>query len=167
MRIGFYHLVRSPLDKALPNLLEKAVAAGLRVVVQTGSEERTAWVDTLLWTYADESWLPHGTTRDGDAAEQPVWITAEEENPNGATALVLCDSVMPQSLDGYERVFDLFDGHDEAAVAQARQRWKQWKDLGYALTYHQQNEQGRWEEKAQANLPQTNPTADSEQGTAS
>lgn len=168
MRIGFYHLARSPLDKALPNLLEKILAADLRAVVLTGSEERAAWVDTLLWTYADESWLPHGTARDGDALAQPVWITAVEENPNQAKALVLCDDVMPQSLDGFERVFDLFNGHDEDAVAHARQRWKQWKDQGYALTYHQQNEQGRWEEKAQANSPvAASATTDSEQGSAS
>lgn len=149
-RIGFYHLQRWPLEKALPALLEKVVAAGMKAVVAAGSEERVQWLDQLLWTYDPASWLPHGSARDGDPELQPIWLTARDENPNGAQVLVIIDGAAPDRLDGYERVLDLFDGNDDEAVAAARRRWTAWKDAGHALVYYQQTERGGWDEKAKA-----------------
>lgn len=147
-QIGFYHLLRMPLDQALPKLLEKAVQAGLRVVVRAGSEERVEHLNALLWTYAEDSWLPHGSARDGEAPFQPIWLTEAEENPNAATVLVLCDGVRPATLEGWDRCLDLFDGNDETAVLAARDRWKGWKADGHQLVYYQQTERGGWEEKS-------------------
>lgn len=147
-RIGFYHLTRWPLEDALPRLLEKVLAAGLRVVVLAGSPERVQSLSDRLWTYQPDSWLPHGSARDGEAALQPVWLTNEEENPNGATVLVACDGAVPTAIDGFDRCLDLFDGTDPQAVAAARLRWKQWKEAGHVLTYYQQGESGGWVEKA-------------------
>jgi len=150
-RIGFYHLVRSPLEQALPKLLEKIVGAGHRVVVVAGSAERVGYLDSLLWTYEPESWLPHGTARDGDPELQPVYLTDQEGNPNKADVLVLTDGVIPDHLDAFDRCLTLFDGNDESAVAIARSLWKEWKDVGLELTYFQQTERGSWQEKARAN----------------
>ena len=153
-RVGFYHLVRSPLEQALPKLLEKIIGAGFRVVLMAGSAERVGYLDDLLWGYEPESWLPHGTARDGDAELQPVYLTAHpDENPNKATVLVLTDSVVPEHLGGFERCLTMFDGNDDTAVAVARSLWKDWKDQGLELTYHQQTERGGWQEKAKANAP--------------
>ena len=147
-RIGFYHLQRWPLEQALPKLLEKVRAAGHLAVVMAGSTERVRLLDDLLWTYAENSWLPHGTARDGDAARQPIWLTEGDDNPNGADVLVLVDGVVPDSLQGYDRCLDVFDGRDDSAVAAARMRWKRWKAEGHDLVYFQQTERGGWEEKA-------------------
>jgi len=147
-RIGFYHMVRQPLEQVLPKLLEKATASGARVVVLVGSKERLEFLDDHLWTYGDESWLPHGTARDGNPALQPVWLTETEENPNDATILIACNGANPQRLSEWERCLDLFDGNDEAAVLSARARWKTWKEQGHELVYYQQSERGGWEEKA-------------------
>jgi DNA polymerase-3 subunit chi len=144
----FYHLGRQPLDRVLPGLLEKTLERGWRAVVQAGNPERVDALDALLWTYADDSFLPHGTTRDGMADQQPVFLTANEENPNGATVRFLVDGAEVGDLAGYTRVVYIFDGRDEDAVVQARVEWKKVKAAGHAATYWQQNEQGRWEKKA-------------------
>lgn len=149
-QIGFYHLTRLPLEQALPRLLEKAAAAGLKVVVMAGSAERVEHLNGLLWTYNEESWLPHGTKADGEAELQPIWLTDQDENPNGASVLVLCDGVAPAELAPYARCLDLFDGRDDEAVQAARERWKTWKAQGHELVYYQQTERGGWEEKARA-----------------
>ena len=149
-RIGFYHLIRSPLEKALPEILDKALKAGLRVVVMAGSPERVAYLDSLLWTWQADSWLPHGTARDGDADLQPVFITDQDDNPNSATMLVMTDGVIPDDVSRFERALTLFDGKDDDAVQQARGLWKTWKDQGFELVYYQQTEQGGWQEKARA-----------------
>lgn len=147
-QIGFYHLLRLPLEQALPKLLDKALAAGLKVVVMAGSAERVEHLNGHLWTFSDDSWLPHGSGRDGEAELQPVWLTDREENPNGAGVLVLCDGVMPAQVAGYARCLDLFDGNDPEAVQAARERWKAWKAEGHELVYYQQTASGGWEEKS-------------------
>jgi DNA polymerase-3 subunit chi len=103
-------------------------------------------VDTALWICPEPDWLPHGTEAIGAADLQPIWITDADDAPNGATFLFLLDGQDSARLTAYERVFDLFDGGDESAVAAARARWKAAKAAGHALTYWQQGPRG-WEKK--------------------
>ncbi|MGE5268812.1 MAG: DNA polymerase III subunit chi [Thiohalocapsa sp.] len=145
--IGFYHLLRTPLERALPRLLERAHGAGYRIVVRAASRERVEQLNAVLWTYDEASFLPHGSARDGDAASHPIWLTDRAENPNAAGMLVLVDGVEADDLDTFARIADLFDGADAAAVAAARERWRRAKAAGHHLTYWQQTEKG-WERKA-------------------
>jgi DNA polymerase-3 subunit chi len=87
--IAFYHLQRSTLEQALPRLLEKTLAAGKRAVVVLGTPERVEALNAALWSFDQDSWIPHGSAADGNAADQPVWLTATDENPNGARYLFL------------------------------------------------------------------------------
>ena len=148
-QVDFYHLLASPLEAALPGLLEKALEKDMRVVVMTTSRERATHLDSALWTYSKESFLPHGCVGQARNAEhQPVWIADADDNPNGARLLVLVDRADSDSIDAFERVADMFDGHDDEAVAAARRRWKARRDAGYVLTYWQQTPRGTWEKKA-------------------
>jgi len=147
--ILFYHLQRQPIERVLPTLLEKSLERGWRVIVQSSSEERVEALDAHLWTYNDSSFLPHGTLRGGDAAEQPILLTVEADNRNGANVRFLIDGApLPDDAAAYERIVLIFDGDDEEAVAGARARWTEAKEKGYAATYWQVDEQGRWVKKA-------------------
>ncbi|MCW5695385.1 MAG: DNA polymerase III subunit chi [Bauldia sp.] len=143
----FYHLQRQPLEAVLPALLERSLERGWRVVVQAGSRERVEALDAHLWTYRDESFLPHGIDAE-TAAEQPVFLTEGEINPNRADVRFVVDGAAMGTVNGYQRVVLMFDGNDEAAVAAAREAWKGLKDAGHNATYWQQNDAGRWEKKA-------------------
>ncbi len=145
--INFYHLTRSTLEQALPRLLEKALQSGGRAVVMAGSPERIEALNAHLWTYDPDSFLPHGSAKDGNAALQPVWLTANDENPNAATLLFLTDGAVSQNLGSFARCFELFDGRDETAVEAARQRWKTLKIEGHTIAYWQQNDKGGWEKR--------------------
>jgi DNA polymerase-3 subunit chi len=144
----FYHLEHQPLERVLPSLVEKTLERGWRAVVQAGSEERVEALDTLLWTYREESFLPHGTRRDGKPELQPVYLTAHEDNPNGATVRFLVDGAETSNPTAYARVVYLFEGRDAAAVERAREQWKDAKAAGCEVTYWQQSPEGRWEKKA-------------------
>ncbi len=146
--VSFYHLQQSTLEVALPKLLEKTLGAGKRAVVRLGSAQRVDAINAQLWTYRPDSWLPHGGIKDGHGEDQLVWLTAEEENPNGATFLFLADGADWADVGDYERCFELFNGHDDEAVQTARERWKGYKDAGHEVTYWQQNDGGAWEKKA-------------------
>jgi len=144
--IGFYHLTRTGLEQALPQLLGRTLAAGQRAVVLCADAERVAALDAALWQSNEPDWLPHGTAADGDAELQPIWLTADNNAPNGARFLFLVDGAHSARLGEFDRVFDLFDGKDDTAVAGARERWAAAKAAGHALTYWQQGARG-WEKR--------------------
>jgi DNA polymerase III subunit chi len=144
----FYHLEHQPLERVLPSLVEKTLERGWRAVVQAGSEERIEALDVLLWTYREESFLPHGTKRDGHPNLQPVYLTTSEDNPNGAAVRFLVDGAAAGDLSAYTRIVYLFDGRDAAALEQARAQWTIAKDGGSEVTYWQQSPDGRWDRKA-------------------
>lgn len=144
--VRFYHLQRQRLEEVLPSLLEKARERGFHIVVQAGSPDRVAAINSLLWTYRPDSFLPHGSAATGMAEEQPIWLTPHDECPNGANMLVLVDGASAD-ISRYEMVCEIFDGLDEAAVAEARRRWTGYKAAGHALTYWQQGDRG-WEKRA-------------------
>ena len=147
----FYHLERRRLDSALPDILEEALAEGARAVVQAPSGEQVEALNERLWTYSDESFLPHGAARDGEPDAQPVYLTESEDNPNGATLRVLLSGVDAAPFAGkpagraYERIILLFDGRDEVARAEARRQWSLVKTAGDPLSYWREGEDVGWE----------------------
>ena len=148
--ILFYHLQGQKPEGVLPTLLEKSLQRGWRVVVQGSSEERIEALDAHLWTYRDDAFLPHGTWREQDAAQQPVLLTLNEGNPNAANVrfFLIDGAALPADPQEYERIVLLFDGDDEEAVASARGAWSDVKAKGLEATYWQPDAQGRWVKKA-------------------
>ncbi|MDR3498549.1 MAG: DNA polymerase III subunit chi [Parvibaculum sp.] len=144
----FYHLQNAPLEQVLPQLLERSLERQWRAVVKVGNAERMEALVNSLWTYREDSFLPHGTRDDGPAEAQPVFLTLEDENPNAAQVVFLVDGAAPGDIAGFERCVLMFDGRNEEALAAAREHWKRLKGEGHDATYWQQNEQGRWEKKA-------------------
>ena len=142
---SFYQLLRTPLEAALPKILERVRGLGLRAVVVASSEARVESLNGALWTYDPASFLAHGSARDGHAGEQPIWLTERDENPNGAEVVVLTDGATVAAPERFQRCFDIFDGRDAAAVAAARERYRQARAVGHALKYFKQTERG-WEQ---------------------
>jgi len=146
--ILFYHLQGMSLESVLPPLLEKSLERGWRVVVQSTSQERTEALDAHLWTYSDDSFLPHATARASDAEDQPIILSIEEANPNRANVRFLIDNAgLPADSDSYERLVLVFNGEDADALAAARERWTTFKARGFEVTYWQADERGRWQRK--------------------
>ncbi len=154
MEVWFYHLQRRPLESALPALVARTRANGWTAVVQATSPERLAALDDLLWTYDDQSFLAHGSARDGDGPMQPVWLTLEQDNPNGAAVRFFVDgadaiaALADPAACPKERAIILFDGRDEDALNIARMQFRQLREQGFALSYWRQNDEGRWEKTA-------------------
>lgn len=144
--VAFYHLLRTGPDAALPRLLGRTLEAGQRAAVRLRDLARVAEVSRALWASQDPPWLPHGTAATGEADLQPIWLAVDDKAPNGARYLFLLDGTDSARPEAFDRIFDLFDGHDEAAVLAARARWAAAKTHGHELAYWQQAERG-WERK--------------------
>ncbi|MES1157376.1 MAG: DNA polymerase III subunit chi [Alphaproteobacteria bacterium] len=147
--LWFYHLERSEIEKALPPLLERCLERGWRAIVRGGSTERLDALDTHLWTFRDESFLPHARDEGRvDTSRQPVLLTTKAGNPNNAKALFLIDGAEPGDLAAFERACLIFDGRDEDALNSARSRWKEAKAAGVAASYWRETASGKWEKQA-------------------
>ena len=144
----FYHLQNMSLESVLPPLLEKSLERGWRVVVQATTPERADALDAHLWTYRDDSFLPHATWRVADVAEQPIVLTVEDGNPNQAQVRFLVDNApLPADSGSYQRMVLVFNGDDDDALAAARAAWAECKARGFEVTYWQADERGRWQRR--------------------
>ena len=146
----FYHLERRSLEDVLPGLVEKSLQRGWRAAIKTDSAERSDALDTLLWTYDDQSFLPHAQLGDGDGAAQPVLITVEEGNSNSAQIFFYVGGALPgdwKTLSDLARIVLLFDGRDSEALAGARAAWKEAKDAGHDVTYWKETPAGKFEKQ--------------------
>ncbi len=150
-RVDFYHLQQQTLEQVLPKLLEKAYKTKQNIVVKVGNDERVEFLNSQLWTFDDTSFIPHGSRKDGFGEQQPIWLTAGEDNPNQATMMFLVDgaSASLEALGKFERVFNIFDGNSPSAVDQARLFWKELKAAeNMEVYYWKQDENGRWTQAA-------------------
>lgn len=145
--IRFYHMTRKTLERALPELLAKALERYPRILVKTADTEQATMLDQVLWTYDPASFMPHSAAADEFAAEQPVFLTAGDINPGAAKMLVLTGGATAADVSVFDLCCELFDGNDDEAVTSARARWSSYKDDGHALTYFQQDDDGRWIKK--------------------
>ena len=149
----FYHLERRSLDDVLPGMIEKTLERGWRAVIRTESSERADAIDNLLWTYSEQTFLPHAQSGDGDPRRQPVLITVENDNPNEANVIFLVGSAAPPSwsdeaTNKLTRVVLMFDGRDTDSLARARAAWKDAKSAGHDVTYWKESASGKFEKQA-------------------
>ena len=148
----FYHLERRALEAVLPGLIEKSLERGWRAVIKTDSSERSDALDNLLWTYDDQSFLAHAQSGDGEAFRQPVLITVEDGNLNGAQILFCVGGAGPADwrstwISSLARVVMLFDGRDPVMLDGARAAWKSAKEAGHDVTYWKESASGKFEKQ--------------------
>ena len=148
-RVDFYHLQKGNIEDALPKLLEKAYSTGKKILVKIGNEERVEFINTHLWAYDEQSFLPHGSKKDGNANMQPIWLTSQDDNPNDATILFLTDGakIAFDKLSSFERILNIFDGNNQDALAWSREFWKDIKSQEMECFYWQQDDKGSWHQK--------------------
>lgn len=145
--IQFYHLTATPLERALPKLLEKAYGAGMRALVVAESDERVEQLNQLLWTYDPASFLPHASAKEGNGKDQPILLSQEVSDENSARLLAITDGRMVENPASFERILDIFDGTNPQSTENARSRWKSYMEQGLPLTYYRQTETGGWAQK--------------------
>lgn len=145
----FYHLTRSTPAQTLAMILPRAMAQGWRVMVRGTNPAALDRLDAQLWQGPEDGFLPHGMAGGGFDADQPILLGTGAIG-NAAQALVLLDGAdtAPDEALELERVWALFDGADDAAVAQARGLWTTLTAAGMPAQYWSE-ESGKWEKKAE------------------
>ncbi len=132
-RVDFYVLGERPVDPVLCRLTEKAWRAGHTVFILAQSERHAHHLDSLLWSWRQESFLPHEL--DGPDAESPVRIGWASEPHEATQVLINLTSEAPPFHARFERVAELVAG-DEAQRALARERYRYYRDSGCDVHSH-------------------------------
>ncbi|MEG3143980.1 DNA polymerase III subunit chi [Sphingomonas sp. RT2P30] len=146
MQVDFYHLTVTPLDRALPQIAEKVLANGGRLLLVAESEAQRSALDKLLWSYNPESFLPHACAGGEGDANQPILLAETPVATNAARNIALADGIWRDEALGFERAFHFFDGE---RIAEARLAWKALAERdGVERRYWKQNDAGRWEQAA-------------------
>jgi len=163
--VQFYHLTATPLERALPKLMEKAFTGRFRTLLVAESDARVDQLNQLLWTYDPGSFLPHGSLKEGNAEQQPILLVTSSSfgSTEGSPAagdpllkakddgkfnlLAITDGTQPEKPEQFERILDIFNGNDAQAVEKARTRWTSYKNAGHNISYLRQNESGGWEKR--------------------
>lgn len=146
MQVDFYHLTQLPLERALPQIAQKILESGGRLLIVADDEARRGQIDQLLWTYSPESFLPHGQAGGEDDSRQPVLIAGSPDPANGARHIALIDGIWRDEALDFDRAFHFFD---EERIREARAAWKGLAERdGIERRYWKQNDAGRWEQAA-------------------
>ncbi len=146
--IRFYHMEQSTLDSALPMIVTKAWESGARIMVRVPDMREANRINDLLWNFRGDAFIPHGMDGDKDSEKHPVFVTANDDNPNNATILILTQGCTNPNIADFKMVCEMLDGRVPSQISDARTRWKSYKDDGHDLTYWQQDENGKWGKKA-------------------
>ena len=149
MEIQFYHLLTTPLEVALPQLLPKVLAGGFKAVLKCRDDAQVKLLDEAIWTQDANSFIPHGTASELLADQQPLLLSLAFERMNDAKLLMVLDgsTVPEEAQQGYERMVDMFDGSSEPSLTAARERWKVYKAAEHTLTYYKQQSNGGWKKE--------------------
>jgi DNA polymerase-3 subunit chi len=136
--VDFYHLGASPLERVLPNICEKVLSSGERLLV-VAEEDLLPGLDEQLWTHKKDSFLPHGTTR---PEGQPILLSATPAAANGAVNIALADGRWREEALGFARTFYFFDN---SRLDDARSVWRALKARAEVEPrYWKQDEKGKW-----------------------
>ncbi len=146
--VRFYHLQRQSEEQVLPVILSKALERGHRIIVRMPDQRAVEKMNDHLWNFHPNSFLPHGSEKNGKGELQPIWLTDKDENPNKADVLIIAQGAQCEQQGDFKLCCEMLNGNDEAAVTAARGRWKTYKEKEFDVTYWQQDESGRWAKKA-------------------
>ena len=145
--VYFYHLDQKPLSSILPDLVQRGLARGLRMAIETAAIENVQRLSDLLWSSDDTSFIPHGFG-DDVGTQQPLWLCADAANPNAATFRFYVEGALPNNVEGLARAIVMIDSNSEEALATARNEWKKRKAEGHPVSYWKQDDRGKWQNLA-------------------
>lgn len=143
MQVDFYHLADITIERVLPPLAEKLLAKGERLLIVAADDGQATRLDADLWTYAPDSFLPHGRAGEAGEGDQPVLIAITTDSTNGARNLLIADGLWRDEALGFDRAFYLFDA---ATIDGARAAWRALGTRDDVVRRYWKREDGRWRE---------------------
>jgi DNA polymerase III subunit chi len=128
-------LDRAALSLAMARFINARVSDGRRVALRVSDDRKAARWDQFLWTWDDQSFLPHSVLGAQWPADEPVTVATRLPPATPDMILICLDEVPLGDLDGYDDVYELVDRNTDEGVERARERWSAWKATGRTQEY--------------------------------
>lgn len=116
-------------------LADKAYSLGHTVYIAAASEARAAALDDLLWTFRQDSFVPHERYPLTGMEGSPVLIGVAAPAEVDAQVLINFTDAFPEGFERYERVVELVDAHPDV-LAKSRERFKQYRERSLTPETH-------------------------------
>lgn len=138
------------------HLVEKIALLKKKIYIQAQNQKQAEIIDNLLWTYKENSFLPHDIcTTDQDQSSSPILIGFyEQSTPNHGEVLINTTTDEPFFFSQFERLAEIVLSKNQDHVTQSRIRYKKYRIRGYPLHIHRL----RWQNNrfiTTTNQPQT------------
>ncbi len=117
-------------------LADKAYRLGNRVYIHTASAEQTRQLDDLLWTFQQNSFVPHGIYQAAQHNPPPVLLAHNSEPDASIQVLINLSAEVPLFFSRFERVAELVNQNADIRQ-QGRSRYSFYKERGYPLRTHE------------------------------
>ncbi len=141
--VSFYRISATPIERALPKLLEKILQQNYSCLIKFEDNALMEELNSKLWSIGRKTFIPHGSINDKNPELQPVLLTTGAENLNSANLLItIGKSNFPES-QVFGKVLHLFEDTSEE-ISWAREVYKTWQDAGYNINYFIQDSAGNW-----------------------
>lgn len=146
--VSFYAVGNDSIARVAALLCDKAYHSGHRVLLHVEQKDAMEAFDYQLWTFKQKSFLPHGTTADLVPEWMPILISQEGVNRNNAAIYMGCAHCIPENVDEFARVIDIFNQSDNVALKAARARWRTYAGQGKEVSFWTQDQKTRKWQKA-------------------
>ena len=138
IRVDFYLLSNTEpqaVNLVACRLLEKAYQRGHRVFVFCDSKDNAERLDELLWTYKEDSFIPHNLQGEGPEPPPPVQIGYGTE-PRGFNDILLNMSpTIPDYFTRFQRVMEIVAA-DDTAKEISRNHYREYRSKQCQLHTH-------------------------------
>jgi len=123
-------MTRAALSRSMARFIEARVNEGRRVLVRVEDERKAAQWDQFLWTWDEQSFLPHSVLGTEWPGDEPVTIAARTPAATPGVVLVCLDDVPPDELLAFDEIYELVDRCSDEGLERSRRRWSAWKATG-------------------------------------
>tara|TARA_B100001939_G_scaffold157253_1_gene135868 strand:- start:218 stop:682 length:465 start_codon:yes stop_codon:yes gene_type:complete len=148
-QIIFYSTSPLQVEKTLFALLEKSLEKGNKSLLLFKDKEKCLSINEQLWTYKQNSFLPHISEDDQiyDNIDVPVYLSTKNENPFKAELLFSIDGFLPDNIDHFERVIIIIDVNDELLNEKYKNYYLDINKNFEDIVFYKSDDNGKWIEK--------------------
>ncbi len=137
-KIDFY-LIPEPNDKErlafACRLIEKIYKQQRRIYIHVENQVTAHYIDELLWTYREDSFLPHNLYGEGPDPAPPIQIGYDSLPTKHRDILINLSATVPEFYNQFSRILELISS-DPAATELGRERYKFYRTQSINITTH-------------------------------
>lgn len=138
LKIDFYILPEANSLQRLQfacRLIEKAYRQKHRIYIHTLDEKEAHQLDELLWTYREDSFLPHNLHGEGPTLTPPIQIGVNVTPENHRDIMINLSNTVPDCHTQFARILELVSNETSSQEA-ARERFRFYRAQGFELNTH-------------------------------